>query len=152
MKVKKVKMILMMVCVFIMLTPIIQAVDNKTTKQTTPVGHWGRIIEAHCDSRYTPDANGTHGTVTQRYFVFGFGRHSIGINFEHDTYWQVGSWNNQTYGTGDRIGFFNPIARRTFSFHTSGMGGFIFGISKITLLVDGVVMDSDSCFYPTPYQ
>lgn len=152
MKGRKMKTMLVMACLFVMIVPITQAVDfNKTTRQADRSGfHWGRVLEAHCDARYAPNPNGSYGIVTERYFVLGFGRHTISIVFDDNILWQEGSWNNNTIGTGDTISLFKPMARKTFQFSTSGFGEFIYGISKITLSVDGVVMDEEYCFYPLP--
>ena len=143
------------ICIVVLLilglmTPITQVVDctkiNKETKYRDI--HWGKIIEAHCDIRYTQYTNDSHGALTIKYFVFGIGRHTISIDFEDDIYWQEGSWNNNTYGTGDHLSLFRPIAKRTVHSSTDGFGDFIFGICKMTLSVDGVVMDSEYCIFP----
>jgi len=89
MKGSREKIIIVMAYLYLMVIPITQAVDlNKTQKQTNHKNlSWNGIIEAHCDTRYTQNANDSYGNLTTKYFVLDFGRHTITCIFDADIYW-----------------------------------------------------------------
>jgi len=146
----------MVLLTFSLMAPFTQAVDYPTIHKEPKYQnfHWGKIIEAHCDSRFIlNETNISNSLIVQKYFVFAIGRHRI--DFFMDNYVQnIYGWMNDSWAVSDQMTIFKPIARPYFTRtpHLSDWGEDIKqGKWVVTLLVDGIVMDSEYCILPTEH-
>lgn len=141
---KTTEIIVTMVCLFMLVTPIAQAKQPKDF-------HWGKIIDAHCDARFIlNETNISNSLVITRYFVFGIGRHSISFLIEENIQIEEGKWYNDTWGVGNYLNIFRPIARSHWGRQPTliDYGYMIQGKIIVTLLVDNIPMDSEYCILP----